>query len=615
MTPVRSPWLATKPSARGAPPGTRRPPVAMTDEVRRIGALPRRPPKDLLGPEGEALADIMTARLAKPPGPCACAPAPCIKRFKPAQAWTLYEAPLAGGVLGNIAVGEGKTLLNILIPMVMPGTKVALFIPPGLRETLLRFYRLLSQHFWVPSLVMGKTGTIQPPLPDGRPVPALHVIPYSLLCRPKSSTLLESLDPDGVIADEVHKISDPATATTARALRLWLRKPDAWFCGWSGTVTSKSIRQFGHLLAWALGPGSPMPTVPDEVDSWACAIDPSPLPSDPGAIMSLAQPGQRGVLEVFSSRLLETRGVVSTPGSSVRSSLNLIEWSPPALPDPVREALRDLRQAWMRPDTELLADPLEVAGCARELACGFYHKWRYPRGEPVDLITQWFNCRKAWHAELRDKVLKREPLLDSPSLCRDAAVRYTKGYRGELPIWEAHTWPAWRDVADLVEPEPVVEWLDEWYARACADWALEHRGIVWVWDVEFGKLVAKLAGIPHHGGGPGAEKRIMAEKGETSIVASIASHGEGRDGLQLLYAAQLVAQPPAGSKAWEQLLGRLHRTGQTADEVDTYVPRHTTEVAEAIDSAVRQAKYVEGTWTQCQKLLAAACDWDLDGEP
>ena len=105
-----------------------------------------------------------------------------------------------------------------------------------------------------------------------------------------------------------------------------------------------------------------------------------------------------------------------------------------------------------------------------------------------------------------------------------------------------------------------------------------------------------------HGGGSGAGVRIAAERGDRSIVASIRSHGTGRDGLQRLFCDQLVVQPPSSSSAWEQLLGRLHRIGQEAEIVRASFYRHTVEMAAAVDQAMSRALYVESTIGASQKI-------------
>jgi len=61
--------------------------------------------------------------------------------------------------------------------------------------------------------------------------------------------------------------------------------------------------------------------------------------------------------------------------------------------------------------------------------------------------------------------------------------------------------------------------------------------------------------------------------------------------------------PSSGLKS-EQLLAREHRPGQTEDEVHTYLYLHTDEMEDALESARRDAAYIEGTLGTKQKLLS-----------
>ena len=199
-------------------------------------------------------------------------------------------------------------------------------------------------------------------------------------------------------------------------------------------------------------------------------------------------------------------------------------------------------------------------------------------------------------------------------LLAKAAIRYYKRYDGPLPVWQSLTWREWRDVRELVKPQSEAVWIDDYLAADAADWGKKNRGIVWYQHTAFGLKVAELSGLPLHRGGPGAGELIAAERGDRSIVASINAHGEGRDGLQFLFRQQLVANPPesratGGAAKWEQLLGRLHREGQTADEIDTYMYRHTSEMREAWDRARELAGYVVGTIGTYQKLLTCSWTW------
>jgi hypothetical protein len=299
----------------------------------------------------------------------------------------------------------------------------------------------------------------------------------------------------------------------------------------------------------------------------------------------------------------------------------------------------------LRPDGEELVDPMSISRVCRELACGFFYRWKFPpiNGVPQrkDHIDAWHAARKAWMKELRDKLKDRQEHLDSPLLCARAAAR-AWGFEpahehledmpgteadgaaradvieraGRLPMWRAKTYPAWRAIRNTVVYEPEAIRLNqrdvmrEWYyveeadylARDAANWGRSNLGIVWYDKREFGTWVAELSGLPLHGGGPGAGQRIAKETGETSIICSIPSHGTGRDGLQKIFYRQLVANPPGSATMWEQMLGRLHRIGQKQPIVYAEFYRHTPELRRHVDKALRRALYVQNTLGAAQKL-------------
>jgi hypothetical protein len=531
----------------------------------------------------------------------------CITTLLPAQAWALFEAPLAGGLLAPIGVGQGKTGLNILMPIVMKSKQAVLLVPPGLVEQLIRDYLAWSEHFITPTfIVSGVSGKIDRSwIHVGQPV--VHVISYSRFSRAESTDLLERLQPDLILADEAHAIRNRSAARTGRVLRYFAKHLETRLCVWSGTLTAKSLTDFAHLAAFSLGEGSPLPLDPSEVHAWSAAIDPSDWPAPPGALKVFGRP----LREAIHKRIVETRGVVSTKSSSgVDASIVLRERRPPPLPAGVRKALTHLRSTWTRPDGEELLEALDVSRCARELSCGFFYRWVFPDHPSEREVEAWFMARKAWNREVRDMLAHRRPHLDSPLLLANAAIRYyDPEYKGDLPKWQSHAWPLWRDVRDAIRHETEAVWIDKWLVEDAYAWALDHRGIVWYEQDAFGKALAE-AGLVVHGGGPHAEAELQCETGKRSFAASIRSHGSGRDGLQRLFSEQLVANPPVGGDKWEQLLGRLHRAGQDSDEVITYVYRHVSEMSEAVDRAVEYAKYIQGITGNLQKLLAADVEWE-----
>ncbi len=575
----------------------------------------------------QALVEVTTERFVRRrTDPCKCRELGfhCITEFNAEQAWTLHELRKVGGVIGSIAVGGGKTLAGILAPLAVPGVRRAVLLAKSdQRLHYRRMWRQVSEHFRVPSFVIDDGGE---PMLGTNDWPVLHFVPYSKLSRPESTRLLNDLNPDLVIADEMHALFSWRSARTLRFLRFMSSRQGLKFCGWSGTFIDKTLRSVAHLIAHALGYGSPMPVNPSDVEAFASVLDPSPQPDrhsstaqaifrafgdpafDPG--MDFVGLGISRVREGFQRRLMRTPGVVASRSTSSSASITIRERKV-EMPQSVREALKKAR-GWTRPDGEELVDAMEQARTARECASGYFYYWKF-RDEPRELIEEWFDRRQAFNRELRDKILKGEEYLDSRLLCENAAERACREppYDGPLPVWKAWCWPAWRDIRDQVEHEQCVRWIDDYLARDAAEWGREHRGIIWCLSTAFAQRVSQLSGLPYHGGGPGAEARILAERGDRSIIASIKAHSEGRDGLQRLFHTQLVAEVPAGGKAWGQLLGRLCRQGQEADEIDTYVYAHYQEARDAIRRAVAQAEFVQDIAAAESLLLAADFSFEL----
>lgn len=623
-------------------PAHMRPPeIETTFELDRVLALPRRPPVNcerkgkIYSPEAQALAEYVTEQYALPKRACKCAELgePCITQLNPAQAWTLRELRQNGGVVGLLPVGSGKTFIGILAALAVPDCKVAILLAkPDQRLHYERAYLRLREHFRVPHLTFYDKMTSKQSnyRVAGGGVPSLHFIAYSQLSQPDSTVLLESYEADLIICDEAHAVAARTTSRTGRLLRYLAKQEEIRFCAWSGTLIKKSIRDQAHLVAHALGDQSPMPLDPGEVDAWAAVFDPSPTPDKTSQIavrlydafdkseMTIERAffdkgSNSNVCKGFRSHLLSTPGIVSTREASVSASNYMHELAVTKMPKDVLEALRKVRSEMIRPDGDILVDKLEQARCAREVASGFYYYWAFIHGEPDELIEAWFAARKKWNKELRVKLLGAEPHMDSPLLCANAAARafHEPPYHGELPTWRCPAWPEWRDIRDQVEPDPRVKWLNDFLARDAAKWAKDHRGIVWYQSSAFGKKIAELAGLPYHGGGPEAEAKILAEKGDRSVIASIKAHGTGRDGLQKLFHEQLVIELPSSGDIWQQLFGRLCRPGQEHDEVHTWVPLHVMEFKEALRKAKRDAQFTYNMTGNEQFLLSADMDFSL----
>jgi hypothetical protein len=419
---------------------------------------------------------------------------------------------------------------------------------------------------------------------------------------------LREMSPEFVIADECHLLKNIDTARTSRFMGLFEAKPSIMFAGWTGSLTESSIEDYMHLATIALRHLAPVPRSRVIAAEWAGALSPSDNVADPGVLLEFCQPGQN-VRQGYHDRFSQSLGVITTTTPSVDVPLIITTRAAPTIPPMIGDMLAQVRGSWVRPDGEELIDALSMQRCCRELACGIYYRWIFPRGEPAHLIRLWLELRAKWNKELRTKLFDRVEHLDSPKLCTTAAQRHfgeLSNPRG-LPEWAASHYQAWAEIKDLVKPETQAVRVDPYLVDDAASWGHTHTGIIWYAIDDFGSWLSSVSGLPKHGGGKDAPAALKAEQGDRSIIASIKSHGTGRNGLQYIFDRQLVAQPPSSNKEWEQLLGRLHRHGQT-QQVTTEFYRHTRELQKHIDSALQQALYVQDTMGSAQKLRVGFSD-------
>lgn len=656
-------WSNAK--ARGTPVGNSR-------DLQRILALPRRPALNLKSARAQAMVDLITERYSNgvpagghPGKPCDCrnidprrfldGAQGCITSVLPIQAWTLYEMGLAGGAIGSIVVGGGKTILDILGVFALGVQRGLALVPSNLLQQFWDDYRLLAEHFRVPSVWIEG-------LDKGRKYsgePELLVLPYGLLSRPGRSDFIDNFEPDAIICDEIDKLADIRGSATARRVLRYYVEAEAKgkrirFAGWTGSLSDKRIAEYAHLIVMALGEGAPVPLDPREVTTWDMAMAAIEMRCPPGALLQLCSPEDfalgdelKAVRRGYYRRLSETLGIITTSENEVevsdekgviagsRVEVVVREKQAPPIPEIVMNAI-DYARAYIRPDKmfgspedEELDSPMEKARTIAEIASGVMNVWKWPATTPdrkrflavekggvlqdKKIIDDWYAVRKAWNKAVRMKVLEGAQHLDSPFLCEQAAARYyglipkKDGY----PEWDEPLIKDWLDIRVKVKPQMVAIRVHPYIVEDAAQWAREHRGIVWYSLVEFGRWVSELSDLPMHGGGPKAGIKLKAESGERSIIASIESHGRGRNGLQFLFDEQLVAQIPSSSRRWEQLLGRLIRRGQRSEAVITWLYLHVPELEQAVEQALKRSEYVEDTLGMQQKLLNGWRQWML----
>lgn len=527
--------------------------VPRSKELARVKALRRRDKP----PEGT---EQLTALLSKG-----------VMELWQDQAWTLAELCEEGGAVGGVGVGGGKTLISLLAPLMVRAKRPLLLVPAKLLGKTHRDFEEL-RHEWH----HGELPTVWS---------------YQRIGHPAHKHDIDQFEPDIIIADEAHRLSNISAACTRRVGRYMDRRPETHFVALSGTLTRRQLKDVAHISEWCLGEGSPFPLTVEALDDWGRALDaddmwpegrmkPGPLCElDPRTCFETDRASARAA---FRSRLKSTPGVVLSTTTPVGASITIDEWKGvPATPEPVRAALGHLADAWELPNGAPLEQAVDVWRHAREMSLGFWYRW-----EPAPPVW-WLEPRRAWGSFVRG-VLSRSRTLDSPA---EVAAAHA----------DSIEWKAWAAVRDAYTYELVETWLSTEYIKAAAAWARKTRGIVWVDHTAAGRAL-EAEGLPYYADMGLWGDRSIDDDRRGGYAASIAANSEGRN-LQHLH-RNLVLSPPTTGTAWEQLLGRTHRPGQT-NTVEVEVHLGTDQDLNGFWRAVADAEYQHAVTGAPQKLLQA----------
>ncbi len=542
--------------------------VLRSKDFRRIEQLPRRHWEE----NAESYIDPLTDALKTPEGSM---------RLRMVQAAALTEIGLNQGLFAPIGVGHGKTLISLLTPHLLDCERPLLLVPAQLRiATVSKYCRELSKHWQIPESFC-----------DGS-----AVVSYGVLSTKNGKHILDERQPDLIICDEVHYLKAARAARTKRFLRYMRANPKTRFVGMSGTVTKKSIREYWHLIKLALPDGCPLPLRWPEMSDWANALDENVRPemrTGPGALRFLCSENETP-RDGYRRRLTQTPGVIATSESELGTSLVIIK-KRPATPSKIRKALERLRCEWVTPGGEDVSDTLDYYRKARELAFGYYYRWVWDPSVSPSQKETWLHTRSEWRRLVRKQ--SRKPATDTELLVWNA---YAQGHLTEDSIlfWE------WKEAKQTTPPpktEPV------WFCDSVLKGITlgKEPCLVWVDSKALAKKLVSIYDLPYYGAGQNDTKRLLSHIDNKAghAIVSIKAHGTGKN-LQT-YSESLVLTPPGSGATWEQLLGRLHRPGQNADQVTFRVWTHTPELNASFEQSLADASYIETTLGSKQKLSYA----------
>ena len=545
--------------------------VRFSPEIPRIVDHPR---TDLCGlPSGDEMAKLLTEAYRSPQGKMA---------LRPIQAECLQALHDFGGLLAMVRVGGGKTLVSYLAAEVVGAERPLLIVPAKLVTKTTNDFKELSRH-WKVSV-------------------APRVVSYEKISVDYEGELFRD-KPDLIIADEAQKLKNLRAGVTKR-VKQYIEHAEhrVRFAALSGTLTTRSIREYWHLAHWAFGDHMPLPKRFDIMKEWADCID---VVKDgdnlhPGELELLVEkfgsipqfmlnPVQETRLS-YQKRLKTWPGVVGSSETMLSVPLMIRSVDVEVSGGIMDDAWSKLRRDWETPDGHPFSEAVDQWRHARELAMGFYYVWD-PRPP-----AEWLEARKAWKAYVRK------------------ALSGPWGFKTELEVTRhvvstggVREYAAWTAIREVFSPNQCPVWVHDSMLRYAASWLEATGGIAWTEHVAFGERLAALTGLPYFGSEGRCRvtgRNIEDPSVRGPIIASIASNGEGRN-LQTRWSKNLVASAPPNGAVWEQMLGRTHRDGQTAEEVTFDVVVSCLEAWQGMQQVLTDAEYIQDTTGVPQKVLYA----------
>lgn len=525
---------------------TAKPGPQETRDFKRIIQLPQRNAEEL----GEAICEPLSDMYRTPNGKMT---------LRPLQALALAEACDLDGAVVLLPVGQGKTLVSFLLPTIMEAKKPLLIVPGKLyHKTQVEFLQL--ENDWV------------------RPKNLVITTYERISTQPE---LLNNLEPDLIIADESHKLKNKKAACTKRIWKYW-HDNEIKFVPMSGTLAKRSFFDWWHLQLMALPEAlCVLPFQWNEAELWSCALDEKTKNRVGLGALKYFGDNLQKAREGYGKLLKKVPGIIASDTVNVASSLTIEVLNVKI--KSVDEAIDKLNNTWTLPDGTEISEATDFWRHSREIANGFYYRWKK---EPP---PYWLEARRNFNSKIRE-VLKNSRKWTAPA-------EVVKALRGD-PIVEA-----WFDTKDLFKPENEAVWFTNEVIEKALEIADKNPGLIWYEHRAVGeRLSGYLPTFANQGRNTKTGQSIIDYRGESAAV-SVAALGEGFN-LQKWDRNIILNCTPTGT-VWEQMLGRTHRPGQEADTVEVEILTTTHVQRNDFKQARADAKYIEATTGQKQKLSFA----------
>ena len=603
-------------------------------------------------------------------------------RWFDCQAETILAYLTCKGAVAPIPVGRGKTLVSLAIADAGArffGIERSILLVPASVYPQLASVDIAAARDKIPLSIsfhlLGQKDRASRRALAASGRPGCYVVPYSLLSGKDAAPadawqgLLTTIDAGLVIADEGHYLKNKGTAARTRRFFEWASVRRPHFVVLSGTLTSRTLKDYRHLVQLALGEGSPLPLSPSLCDDWAQVVD-SDAPDFDATNSSASESlrpivdwartvfpsteipfGQAGFRMAYRLRMNSAPGVIQPVLDEIGTSITICN-DPVKHPEKVEgwERLEELNRQvvdeWKTPNGDEIEDAIQTYKWLRELTVGFYNELVWPSEEQVagDLgftpeeAKACLERAKEHHAAKqtyvregqRDFLKEGRPGLDTPMLLGHSMATYGAEHVPQK-VYEL-----WREMKALE-----FEGMPKRFSRAvrvcpfkirhAVEWVAGQRHaqpqegvLVWYLHRDIGKwLVEEMAAAGldplHCPAGNTANRELtetekLRDNEKRVVVLSMKAHHEGKNlqgnaGRKLAgWGLNFFVEWPRPEKLAEQALGRTHRVGQTRDELRPVTCITTDFDVLAMAATLNDSLYVQQTTGNRRKLIYAGYD-------